>query len=269
MTAAYYELLLPRESAWPVLAHVPHASTNIPPKFRASMLIDDAVLRREIVRLTDWEVDKLFGWVTERGGVVFASKLSRLVFDPERFPDDAQEPMAAVGMGVVYTRTTTGEPLAHITPEEQDRRLAELYHPYHQALTEAVSCLLEQFGRVTILDCHSFPTEPLPTEMDHSGERPDICIGTDEFHSPTALAHELESRLTKAGFAVRRNFPYSGALVPQAFLNRDSRVTSVMIEVRRALYCDETTGKRSADFDSVRERIEQAVAGAISATTKG
>ena len=36
----------------------------------------------------------------------------------------------------------------------------------------------------------------------------------------------------------------------------DSRVSSVMIEVRRGLYCDESTGEDSAGFSAVRAMLE-------------
>jgi hypothetical protein len=37
-----------------------------------------------------------------------------------------------------------------------------------------------------------------------------------------------------------------------------------MIEVRRGLYCDETTGERNSAFAEVRERLRRAVTVAVS-----
>lgn len=159
-----YEIHDPTGPAVPVVGHVPHASTVIPGGVRAEILLDDDALHRELVRLTDWHTDQLFGWLPGRGATMFVNRLSRLVFDPERFADDALEPMAAVGQGVVYTKTTSGEQLRDVNDHERDQRIADLYEPYHAALSELVGSLLERFGRCTLLDCHSFATLPLPTE---------------------------------------------------------------------------------------------------------
>ena len=40
----------------PLVAHIPHAKTRISPYVREQILLDDAGLEREIVRLTDWHV---------------------------------------------------------------------------------------------------------------------------------------------------------------------------------------------------------------------
>ena len=38
--------------------------------------------------------------------------------------------------------------------------------------------------------------------------------------------------------------PFRGALIPNAVYGKDTRVQSVMVELRRDLYMDETTGKK-------------------------
>jgi N-formylglutamate deformylase len=48
--------------------------------------------------------------------------VSRLVVDPERFTDDAREPMARKGMGVIYTRTASGEPLRRPPSDDERQR---------------------------------------------------------------------------------------------------------------------------------------------------
>ena len=113
-----------------------------------------------------------------------------------------------------------------------------------EALTSTGSCL--------VIDCHSFPQLPLPYELDRNPVRPDICIGTDEFHTPSALKDVLVLQFTGLGYTVAVNHPFSGALVPSRYYRKDKNVQSVMIEVNRALYMDESTGAKSRHFDEVR-----------------
>jgi hypothetical protein len=53
--------------------------------------------------------------------------VSRLVVDPERFPNDAREPMATRGMGAVYERLSTGEPLRVLDYEKRSRLMRAYY----------------------------------------------------------------------------------------------------------------------------------------------
>lgn len=260
---AAYRIVAPSGGDGSLVAHIPHASTLIPPDVRRRIVLDDATLHREIVRLTDWHTDALFSWMTGLGAAILVGTLSRLVFDPERFADDAQEPMSRAGQGVVYTTTTEGAPLALITADERARRIRDLYEPYHEALSALVAGGLEESGGCTIIDCHSFATTPLPSETDQAHDRPDICIGTDAFHTPPDLADRLEESLSRQGFQVRKDSPFSGALVPLEYYHADQRVASVLIEVRRGLYCDEETGERNADFEAVRERLRRGVTWAL------
>ena len=71
--------------------------------------------------MTDAFTDELFAPTSfEAARVVFP--ISRLVCDVERFPDDADEPMALRGMGAVYVKTTDGRPLRqHLTAAQRAR----------------------------------------------------------------------------------------------------------------------------------------------------
>ncbi len=254
-----FEVVSPSVAAAPLVAHVPHASTVIPPQVRTELLVSDEELADELLRLTDWYTDELFAGLAGSGATLFVNRLSRLVFDPERFLDDALEPMAARGQGVVYTRGTRGQALREVDSALRDRRIEELYRPYHAALDSVVADALVEFGVCTVIDCHSFPSTPLPSEIDQAPDRPDICIGTDELHTPAGLAEAIEPAFAAEGFVVKRDTPFLGTFVPSGFYGRDPRVRSVMIEVRRGLYIDEASGERLPGFDSVRNAIKRAV----------
>jgi len=46
-------------------------------------------------------------------------------------------------------------------------------------------------NKVLIIDCHSFPKSPLPYELNQEKSRPEICIGTDNFHTSKKLKNSF------------------------------------------------------------------------------
>jgi N-formylglutamate amidohydrolase len=258
-----FRIVPPRGTGRALVAHIPHASIVIPAAVREELLISDDALAAELLRLTDWYTDELFAGLADLGATLFVNGLSRLVFDPERFLDDDREPAAAHGQGVVYTRGTLGQALRRPDPALRARRIEELYRPYHARLDGLVAETLERYGECTVIDCHSFPSRPLPTEIDRAPDRPDVCIGSDEFHTPVALADGLVAAFEASGYVVKQNAPYAGTFVPGGSYGTDARVHSVMIEVRRGLYMDESGGGRVGALASVASEISHAVAAAV------
>lgn len=260
-----------------VLLHIPHSSTKIPDDVRAGLLIDAEELERELSAMTDRHTDELF---SAEGADRLVFGFSRLVVDPERFEDDAQEPMSALGMGAVYTRTSTGKPLR--SGADRAELMARYYEPHHRRLNEWAEAALARHGCCLVIDCHSFPSSPLACDLDPSVERPMFCVGTDPFHTPPALrdavvvglrriADELtEFRRARAGRSgtgwradrgVLVDRPYAGTMVPSKFYGTDARVASVMIEVNRGLYMDEATGVRTEEYPLVRGRLKELLEG--------
>jgi len=98
-------------------------------------------------------------------------------------------------------------------------------------------------------------------------DRPAICIGTDEFHTPEAVVQAIERICGERGVSTARNVPFAGTYVPLPFWRREPRVTSVMIEVRRDTYMEEATGARSAAFEETQALIGEILEVTIGAWT--
>ena len=251
-----------------LLLHIPHSSTVIPPGVRDQFVLSDAELERELLLMTDRYVDELFA-LPAAEVVTVSHGVSRLVCDPERFERDEDEEMAGIGMGVVYTRTHTGDPAKPLRRElsgEERRTLVEAYYrPHHTRLERATSDALRVHGRCLIVDAHSFPQRPLPYEKSVRPEdlrwkhRPAICLGTDGFHTPLWLQAAAFDAFEPHFESVAFNCPFDGTIVPMRFYRRDARVFSIMIEVRRDQYMDERTGEKLPGFDEVAARIQTAV----------
>jgi N-formylglutamate amidohydrolase len=203
--------------------------------------------------MTDWFTDELFD-LPGANRIVFP--VSRLVVDPERFLDDSMEIMAERGMGAVYTCTSQGKELRPESNQESRLNLIDrFYVPHHGALTKAVDDLLDAEPWCLVLDCHSFPSRPLPYEPDQGPDRPEICLGTDPFHTPPWLAEGALESFTDLGFSAVFNRPFAGALVPGRHFQSDARVLALMIEVNRSIYMDETSGRRLPSFGLLRTRL--------------
>ena len=247
---------------WVVL-NVPHDSTLIPASVRDQFLLDEEGLREELVCMTDHMTHLLFsGSATE--ATVIRAPVSRLVVDVERFPEDDQEPMAGRGMGAIYTVTSALTPLRRpLTQEERSYLMDTYYWPHHHALQAAVDYSLLKYDRCLILDCHSFPSDELPYEMLNEPKgRPDICIGTDDFHTEDALALAFEECFSSSDWTVRMNDPFAGAIVPTGSYQRDKRVQSIMVEVNRSIYLD-SNALRFEGIASVSDQIKSICVSAI------
>lgn len=235
--------------------HIPHSSQRVPAEERQAIILDDAALDIELLRMTDAYTDELFPMTpAEARRVVFP--VSRLVCDVERFPSDAEEPMAARGMGVVYTRTSMGEVLrAELDPADRKKCLDRWYGPHHSELQRLVNDVAERLGVCLIVDCHSFPSVALPYELDQTSPRADICIGTDHFHTPSGVRDAIAEAAQPEGYSIAVDAPFSGTLVPLASYRKDRRIMSVMVEVNRRLYMDERSGLKRHDFEKVRAAV--------------
>jgi len=237
------------------ILHVPHSSTIIPQEVRTNIILNDEDMAHQILKMTDWYTDELFFQKDDRFEMV-RYPVSRFVLDPERFEDDESELMAKLGMGVIYTQTSEGQKLRDpVSPETRERMLNQYYRPHHRCLTRAVSSTLSKNGKALVLDCHSFPSAPQPYETDQRKERPDICLGTDSFHTPRRLEELLRDKFIAQGFTVQINRPFGGALVPMKFYRQEKAVSAIMIEVNRKLYMDERTGCRLSNFDKAKQAM--------------
>jgi N-formylglutamate amidohydrolase len=236
--------VLAGDPASTVVLHVPHASTYVPADVRRHLRLTDAELAAELALITDAHTDVIAERAAARAVERatprphrFINRVSRLVVDPERFPDEREE-MRAVGMGAVYTRTTHG---AVLRPDDgtHERDLLDTYfHPYAAAMTSTVDERLAATGTVTLVDVHSYPSRALPYELRKDGPRPPVCLGTDPFHTPPALL----AAAREAFGDTAENTPFGGCYVPLKHYGRAHAVHSIMIEIRRDTYMSEPGG---------------------------
>ena len=222
----------PRSS---VILHVPHSATVIPGWVRDRIVLDDAALAVELGHMTDAGTDAVAIDAAARAALrpwLLVNRLSRLVVDPERFPDEREE-MRQVGMGAVYSRTSHGEELRLTDPAHEHDLLEAFFHPYAQAITTLVEQRLAATGRAVIIDVHSYPHDRLPYELHPRRRRPAVCLGVDERHTPSWLLAAATDALAPLG-DVLVNEPFAGTYVPlRHYEAADLRVSSVMVELRR------------------------------------
>lgn len=222
----------------PVIVHIPHNSTHFPYHHAENAHLEH--LHDSLYTLADLHTDFLYTKLQERfvfdTFYVFESLVSRLYMDPERFDDD-REVMNSQGMGVVYTKNHNLEPLYRhpLTPDEIDLR-KHYYREYHTAFEQLVEDILTSYGRCVILDLHSYASQALPYELYPDADRTPLILGTDAFHS-TLFRDLVPHDYSYIG----ENTAFQGTFVPMRYYYRDDRVQSIMFEVRKDVYMNEST----------------------------
>jgi N-formylglutamate amidohydrolase len=244
----------------PIVLHIPHASTHIPATEKSLFIVSDEELQRELDLMTDHFTDWLLAPISVPDENKVVAPVSRLLVDMERFENDEDEIMSKAGMGAVYTHGSQRQLIKRDVSDKERAKLIEFwYRPHHLALENCIEQMLTQYDQAIMIDVHSYPSKPLPYELNSEQARPDICIGTCQFHTPNKLVQALISAFEKRGFNVGVNTPFSGTLVPSKYWLQDQRVVSFMLEVRRDIYMDESQVVLKKEASFVQTQICDAI----------
>ena len=211
-----------------IILHIPHSKTEIP--FYDGFNMD--YVENETKLLVDYDTDKIFN-IPNVESLIF--EYNRIFCDVERL-DDNDEPLFNLGRGFFYTKTDDGKDLRILDGEVKKRIKEEYYDKHHNKLNNMVEERLNKYGSAVIIDCHSFNPTSLNTDLDKTDDRPDICLGVDEYHTPKWLVNQLKTYFENRNLSVKINSPYSGTIIPLKYYNQNKNVIGIMIEVNKNLY---------------------------------
>ena len=213
----------------PLLIHVPHASRYIPRDYMKTALIPIEEVEEENRFMCDTGVVEFIPMTFREDTLIFP--YSRLYCDVERFRDES-EAMAKYGMGFVYTHDSKGREIFRPT-KEHIKEVEAIYDQHHAEFNWRVESILEECGHCLVVDLHSFSDEVVE-RMFGITDAPDVCIGTDENTHNEDIVQGIESICCGLGLSTRRNYPYSGTFVPNAYYGKPGTgITSVMIEINK------------------------------------
>ena len=236
-----------------LILNIPHSSTWIPEDCFPKSSEEYRNLSEDHINMVDWYTDELF----DNGiGIPVIAPVSRMVCDTERFRDNSMESMSRIGMGVCYETTSDLKHRITITAEHREHVLRDYYDPHHRALELAVDRAIASPGGEFIMDCHSFSPIPLAYEKDQRKDRPDICLGTNSFHTPGSIDTWCRDFFRRRGYRVALNRPYSGTMVPIKHY-RKRKVFSLMVEVNRGLYLKEGTNEKNGYFPTLKKHLAE------------
>ena len=97
----------------------------------------------------------------------------------------------------------------------------------------------------------------MPYELNQTIDRPDICIGSDSYHTPDGLVRLSKEYFVSQNLSIEKNSPFSGTLVPIKFYRKYKGVQSIMIEINRPLYINEKTGEKLSQFNQIQEIVSE------------
>lgn len=254
----FFEVREPEGEETPVVVEVPHAGLAVDP-LSLSTLVAPA---RSLGRDADLYVDELYADAPSLGATLIAARISRYVCDLNRGEGDVDALTVDGGTarptphGLVWRTTTESTPAiaGPLGRAELERRLSEIYRPYHAAVRRLLDRKLERFGIAVLLCGHSMPSRGRAGHTDPGRERADVVPGSrgkttaapDVIELPAAVAREL-------GWSVAHDDPYKGGFSTGHYGRPADKVHAVQVELARRLYMDELSlRKKPNDFEMTR-----------------
>jgi len=261
----------PRKLKGPVVFASPHSGRDYPPSFLAASKLDALMIRRS----EDSYVDELFAEAPTNGMPLLAANFPRAYVDANREPFELDPDMfigklpsfvntrslrVAGGLGTIARVVADGKEIYRhkLSFEEAERRIRELYEPYHDELRKLVADAHHKFGCAVLIDCHSMPSVGGPMDQDAGLTRADIVLGDRHGTScASELTTEVEKIFTELGYSVARNAPYAGGFTTERYGKPLHGIHALQIELNRALYMDEATLEKKRRFAALKADLSR------------
>lgn len=259
----------PPAQSLPMVLASPHSGRRYPASFLAQSALDPQTLRRS----EDSYVDELFASAPGKGIPLLKALFPRAFIDVNRdayeldpamfsgpLPDFVMTdtPRVAAGLGTIARQVASGAEIYRdkLSFADAERRIANLYRPYHRALRGLIDDTLKRFPHCLLIDCHSMPSIGGPGDSDSGTERVDFVLG--DCYGRTcapAITDTVEKCLQDLGYCVVRNMPYAGGFTTRHYGEPAEKVHALQIEINRRLYMDETTHEKHEGFGRLQGEL--------------
>jgi N-formylglutamate deformylase len=257
---------VPREPEAPVVFDAPHAGRLYPDDFGAAVPV--SLLRGGEDRF----VDQLIAPSVELGAHVLVALFARTYIDPNRSLLDIDpallsepwpaplepSPHAARGTGLVFRVIGDAVPIydRKLPVAEVEARIESFYSPYHALLEDTLDRVHRTHGQVWYVTWHSMTSVGNLLSPDLGRPRPDFVVGDRDGSSCDPAFTELVARELRAlGYTVALNDPYKGAELVARHGQPARGRHALQIEMRRALYMDETSLEKHSGFEKLRDDL--------------
>ena len=217
-----YLLHSPKAKITPIIASIPHSGLLI----TSEMALQLSEEHRHYLPNQDWHLDKLYDFLPDLGVTVLQAIYSRYVVDLNR---PLKEPFFGnFWRSPIPEKTAFDVPLYQLLPSRQEieQRIEQYYRPYHQQLQELLHRAIEQYGKVYLLDLHSF----LGLIAD------EVCLGNvngkscSEFFIAT-----VQQAFGTKNYQIVRNKVFTGGYIVRNY-GQPHLVEALQIELRYPVY---------------------------------
>jgi len=224
-----------RQGNIPLLVSFPHNGSQIPNAIAASMTTEGRSSRD-----TDWFLDRLYDIPELADASLLVAEQSRYVIDMNRSQSNESLYPGQTTTGLVPLTRFDGKPIyqSDPAPEEIERRIEEVWRPYHQRIESELNRLSQEFGIAVLVEAHSI--EPVLPRL-FEGKLPDFNIGTNHGQScdvglATAVTNVLESQ---SQYSHVINGRFVGGFITRNYGNPKSNRHAIQFELSQTTYIDE------------------------------
>ncbi|MCC6377249.1 MAG: N-formylglutamate amidohydrolase [Burkholderiales bacterium] len=259
----------------PVVLDSPHSGEDYPAEF------DHAPPRAIVRQAEDTHVARLWRSALAHGATLVEATFPRAWIDPNRALEDIDPALFApgerwpgpvaltrkteLGIGLVWRLAHGGAPMyaRSLTVDEVERRIAQCWSPYHDAVADAIEERHRAFGAVWHVNCHSMPAVGDVISDDPGRERADVVLGDrDGTTCEAAFTALVADAFASMGYSVAINDPYKGVELVRKHGRPAEGRHSLQVELKRTLYMDEATFEPNEGYARLQHDLAR-VAGRI------